>query len=82
MSLRPMAAVRLKCALGHNTALLISVKNLCLEASFKYNGFRLKGLCSGMPHAAGALPFTAHGATRETKIFLPGMSRCTALQLC
>ena len=26
--------------------------------------------------------FTAHGATRERKIFLPGMSRCTTLQLC
>ena len=31
VSLRPMAAVRLECALGHNTALLISLKNFCLE---------------------------------------------------
>ena len=41
--LRPMAAVRLKCALGHDAALLISLENLCLKASFKYNGFRPKG---------------------------------------
>jgi hypothetical protein len=79
VSLRPVAAVRLECALRHNTALLISVKNLCLEASFKYNGFSPKGLCGKMPHAAGVFAFTAHGATRERKIFLPGMSRCTAL---
>jgi hypothetical protein len=39
MRLRPMAAVRLECALGHNTALLISLKNLCLKASLKYNEF-------------------------------------------
>jgi hypothetical protein len=42
-----MAAVRLKCALGHNTALLYLVKNLCLKASFKYNGFSPKG--QGLP---------------------------------
>ena len=33
----------MKCALGHDTALLISLENLCLKASFKYSGFRPKG---------------------------------------
>ena len=45
--LRPMAAVRLKCALGHDAALLILLENLCLKASFKYNGFRPKGQAKG-----------------------------------
>jgi hypothetical protein len=44
--LRTVAAVRLECALGHNAALLISLKNLCLKASFKYNGFSQKGQTS------------------------------------
>ena len=43
VGLRAMAAVRLKCALWHDAALLISLENLCLKASFKYNGFRPKG---------------------------------------
>jgi hypothetical protein len=42
VGLGPMTAVRLKCALWHNTALLILRKNFCLEASFKYNGLRRK----------------------------------------
>jgi hypothetical protein len=47
VGLRPMAAVRLKCALGHDAALLISLENLCLKASSKYNGFRPKGQAQG-----------------------------------
>ncbi len=45
--LRAVAAVRLECALGHNTALLISVKNLCLKASLKYNGISQKSKALG-----------------------------------
>jgi hypothetical protein len=33
----------LECALGHDTALLILLENLCLKASFKYSGFSPKG---------------------------------------
>jgi hypothetical protein len=47
VGLRPMAAVRLKCALGHDAALLISLENLCLKASFKYNGYKPKGQVNG-----------------------------------
>jgi hypothetical protein len=42
-----MAAVRLKCALWHDAALLILLENLCLKASFKYNGFTPKGKADG-----------------------------------
>ena len=52
VGLRPMAAVRLKCALGHDAALLISVEKFCLEASFKYNGFSPKGPCGMVPDSA------------------------------
>jgi hypothetical protein len=36
--LRSMAAVRLECALGHNAALLISLKNICFRRFHNYCG--------------------------------------------
>ena len=47
VGLRSMAAVRLKCALWHDAALPILLENLCLKASFKYNGFTPKGKADG-----------------------------------
>lgn len=83
MGLRPVTAVRLKCALRHDTALLILLKNFCLKASLKYSGFRQKR--KGRQFSKGAQARARHhtfslGTVQLGKeIFLPEMSRCTTL---
>jgi hypothetical protein len=43
-----MAAVRLECALGHNAALLISLKNICFRLFHNYRS-RMKIASYGFP---------------------------------